>query len=326
LALHRAAAPYNPWVDTPQAFDCIIIGGGAAGLSAALVLARAHRTAALIDNGRQSNLPTLEAHSVFSRDGIAPDELYRIVREQLAKHISVVTVDDTALKVNHLAEGFSVTLAGGSQLQGRLLLLAQGVDYELPSIPGLHDLWGRKAFHCPYCDGYEMTNQRLLAIGDDQWRESMGGTLPNWTRCLTWAAPADVLGLCDSQTGVQATLQEAVDVPWTTHEQLVRTAGTVEAGSVEAAAGECAGNGQQVEYDRVIVQTTSKPRDGIADSLGCARNEKGQLVIDEGGRTSVSGVFAAGDQADVAAYINVAAASGHLAGVAINVALGEVSQ
>jgi thioredoxin reductase len=317
---------YNSPVDSPQVFDCIIIGGGAAGLSAAMVLARAHRMAALIDNRRQSNLATLEAHSVFSRDKVAPAELYDTVRDQLRSYISVVQIEDTALTVTGGAgvpacdPCFSVTLAGGDVLHARKLLLAQGVDYELPDIPGIHDLWGRKAFHCPYCDGWEMTDKRLLAIGSEKWREGMSGTLPNWTRCLTWATPEQVASLSDSQAGVWAALRDTVSVDWQQPPIAEAKAEVTGEGSAAAPAPETTSTARdrQVEFDRVIVQTSCNCRDGIADSLGVQRNEKGQVIKDENGRTNVEGVYVAGDQADEANYVNVAAAAGTLAGVAIN--------
>jgi thioredoxin reductase len=308
-------------VDNPHVFDCAIIGGGAAGLSAAMVLARSHRAAALIDNGRQSNLATLEAHSVFSRDKVAPAELYAIVREQLAKYISVVTMDDTALSVIKADAGFQVALAGGESLSCRVVLLAQGSSYELPQIPGIQDLWGRKVFHCPYCDGWEMTDKRLLAVGDEAWQESMSRTLPNWTRCLTWARPHEVRGLRDAQAGLLAELEAGLQIDW---QQPTASEAKAEVLGREAQASQTFGAvGHQVEFDRVIVQTNCTVRDGIAVSLGCELNEKGQVVTDEQGRTSAAGVYAAGDIADQAKYINVAAASGTLAGVAINADLGK---
>ena len=133
--------------------EVIVVGGGAAGLSAALVLGRSRRRTLVVDDGMPRNAPSAEAHSIFTRDGAAPAELLRIAREQLSPYGTVEMRHDRVTAVRREGEGFAVSLAGGGQVTARRLLLAIGVRDLLPDIDGFAELWGRSVLHCPYCHG-----------------------------------------------------------------------------------------------------------------------------------------------------------------------------
>jgi thioredoxin reductase len=273
-------------------FDVLIIGGGPAGLAAATVLGRAHRRVALVDTGEQSNRQALEVHAVFSRDCCPPPDLYAAACSQLRRYASINQIQgcvERAVALEDAADGaaFAGQLADGGEVRSVYLLLAQGVNYAFPPIPGIAELWGRQVWHCPYCHGFEATGKRLLAIGDAQWVGGMGEVLPVWTPHITWVALASVTALAAAANGIVATV-----------------------------------DGRDLAFDQAVVQTTVIPRDGLADSLGCTRNGKGQLIISEGGGTNIPGVFAAGDQTTEGGQVNIAAAAGHKAGVALNELLG----
>lgn len=269
-----------------DSYDVVIIGGGPAGLAAATVLGRALRRVALIDAGQQSNRGSEAVHAVFACDGMAPEELYQRTREQLKRYRCVQLLEGIAVAV-HSGGPFSIDLESRQQIEGKYLLLAQGVKYSHPPIPGVIELWGRQVWHCPYCHGFEAAGKRLLAIGDEIWVSGMKELLPIWTENIVWAGPGHVQGLRAEGSQVFA----------------------------------CLDGGEQV-FDHVVVQSTVVARDEIADNLGCERNGKGQLVIDEKGQTSVERVYCAGDQSTEGGQINIAAAAGHKAAVAINEALG----
>jgi thioredoxin reductase len=155
-------------------YDVLIVGGGPAGLSAALVLGRARRRVLVLDAGTPRNAASQALHGFLSRDGIAPSELLRISREQLEKyetiHLLTARVEDGVCA----EDGFEVTTANGRRFRGRKLILAMGVVDALPSIEGLRELYGRSVFHCPYCDGWEVRDQPLAVYGQS---DALGGGL-----------------------------------------------------------------------------------------------------------------------------------------------------
>jgi|GEM_PF-5311955 len=146
--------------------DVIVVGGGPAGLSAALTLGRARRSTLVLDSRDYRNAPSPAAHNLLTRDGTPPGELRRIAREQLQAYPSVeireIAADDA---VPLPAGGFEVRLADGSTVAARRLLLATGLADELPRIAGLDRLWGRGAYHCPYCHGYELRDTPIAVLG-----------------------------------------------------------------------------------------------------------------------------------------------------------------
>lgn len=133
--------------------DVFIVGGGAAGLSAALVLGRMRRNVLIGDSGEPRNKPSSGVHGFLSRDGIPPAELLQISREQLQPYATVQSKHGQVTTINPVESHFEITLSDGAQYQARKIILATGVKDELPEIPGLKPLWGKSVFHCPYCHG-----------------------------------------------------------------------------------------------------------------------------------------------------------------------------
>ncbi len=145
----------------PNAYDVVAIGGGAAGLSAALVLGRARRRVAVVDAGEPRNAPAAHMHGFLSRDGMPPSQLLAAGRAEVAGY-GVEVVEDRVVGVE---PGFTVRLAGGRVLSARRVLVATGVGDELPPIPGVRERWGRDLLHCPYCHGWEVRDQPLGVLG-----------------------------------------------------------------------------------------------------------------------------------------------------------------
>ena len=143
-------------------YDVVIVGGGAAGLSAALVLSRARRRVAVVDSGLPRNAPAAHMHGFLSRDGMPPRDLLAAGRAEVSGYGGDL-IDDTVATVE---PGFRVRLARGDTLETRRLLVATGLRDELPDIPGLRERFGRDVLHCPYCHGYEVRDQPLVVLGD----------------------------------------------------------------------------------------------------------------------------------------------------------------
>src|SRR5690348_15863599 len=144
-----------------ESYDVVVVGGGGAGLSAALVLGRARRRVAVIDNGTRRNAPAAHKHDYLSRDGMSPADLLAKGRAEAAAY-GVEFVTGSVLSVE---AGFSVALGDGTALEARQLLIATGAKDEFPAIPGLRERWGKEFLHCPYCHGWEVQDQPLGVLG-----------------------------------------------------------------------------------------------------------------------------------------------------------------
>src|SRR5512145_3259015 len=140
-------------------YDVVIVGGGPAGLSAALMLGRCRRRVLVCDTGRPRNRASQSMHGYLTRDGVPPREFVAIAREQL-KPYTTVELRDVEVADAECRDGrFVVTLDGGAEIWSRKLLLATGVVDNLPDVAGIGDLYGRSVFHCPYCDAWELRDQ-----------------------------------------------------------------------------------------------------------------------------------------------------------------------
>jgi thioredoxin reductase len=265
-------------------YDVAIIGAGAAGLAAATVLARAHRKVLLVDNGKQSNLLSQEAHAVFTRDKTQPSELYRIANEQLAQYESVEITRNTIVSVKKIDDTFALISNEKDSFNARVVLLSQGMKYEPVDIPGVLNLFGHKAWHCPYCDGYEAEGKKVLAIHDQPAQQHMKKILPIWIEDIHFKTPTEIKSVSEVEDGVVVTLLDE---------------------SVEF-------------YDQLVVQTVLTQRDNLYKQLGCELSDTGRLKVNQFNSTTIPGVFAAGDQMSEMSQVNIAVASGHLAAIGIN--------
>jgi thioredoxin reductase len=266
-------------------FEALVVGGAAAGLSAALVLGRARVRALVVDAGEPSNRVAPAIGGLLGQDGTSPAQLYAAGREQLEQLPSVELRQGAVAAVEAAgSDGFRATLGDGATLTAGRILLAGGMRYGVPDTPGLAALWGDHAFMCPYCHGWEHRDQRIGILG--------GAGAAHRVRLLgSWTG--DLVVLSDG-----APPEEAVGVPVDE-----RPVASVEPGLVRFA------DGGELEVDALHVVAPMAPRDGLAASLGLETVDNaagsGFVVAGEFGATSVPGVFAAGD---AAAGKNVAAA------------------
>jgi thioredoxin reductase len=287
-------------------FECVVVGGGAAGLSGALVLGRARRRVLLLDDGRQSNRPAHGVGGLLGHDGTPPDELYALARRQLEPYTSVVVREATAERAEADGEAFRVTLTGGETVAARRLLLATGMDYTAPAVEGLRELWGDTVFHCPFCHGWEVRDRPLAVLGSSPPSAFAATLLTGWS--------ADVVLLTDGPAALEdaarAGLASAgVQVDERRVERLEAEGGRLRA--VRFA------DGSALERDGLLVQAPLLPRSPLPGQLGLELTEAGAVKVDERGATSLEGVFAAGDGAGQMAQVSRAVASGALAGAMI---------
>ena len=287
-------------------YDAIVVGGGAAGLSAALVLGRARRRVLVIDAGEPRNAPAAESHSFFTRDGAPPLELLRVGREQAAGYgveIRAGRVADAEVSEG----GFVVRTEDGGRESARRLLIATGVVDELPDVPGLRERWGKSVLHCPYCHGWEIRDRPFAALARGAAAVELGTLLLGWTR--------DLVVLTDGP----AELGEDDRARLARHGVAVReeTVARLE-GEGDRLERVVFASGESLAREALFVRPPQRPGSPLADRLGCERDENGRLRTDVFRQTTVPGVYVAGDLSGMYQQIVSAAAEGAMAAGGIN--------
>ena len=294
-----------------DAYDVVIIGGGAAGLSGALVLSRAGRTSLVVDAGNPRNGPAAHMHGYLSREGLSPADLLTVGRTEVENFGGdIITASVTDLSSDGV-DSFRVRLDDGQEIGARRLLITTGLRDELPDIPGLPGRWARDVLHCPYCHGHEVRDQRLGVVGGTPGSARYAQIVRQWTDDLVYFTPPDML------TDVERT------------ELRVRAIEVVE-GSIaslviddDALRSVRMDDGSEIPRDALFVPPRFIPNSRLLLDLACDADADGWVSVDAAGRTSVSGVWAAGNVVDPRAQVITAAGAGSAAAIAINADLVE---
>ena len=291
-------------------YDAIIVGGGPAGLSAALILGRCRRRVLICDAGLPRNAASHALHGFLTRDGIEPAELLRIGREQLRRYDSVELRAIEVTDASYFGDGFEVTLSDGTCRRSRKLLLATGVVDHLPEIAGIEDFYGRSVFHCPYCDGWEVRDQPLAVYGRGEHGQGLALELTAWSDDLVLCTDGPA-GLTAEDRGRLAKHSIEVREEWIAH--LEGTDGMLERIVFT--------NGATLARRALFFSTGQHQRSDLSAILGCAFTDKGAVQTGEYETTNVPGLYVAGDASRLMQLAIVAAAEGAQAAFAINTAL-----
>ncbi|WP_163513457.1 NAD(P)/FAD-dependent oxidoreductase [Fodinicola acaciae] len=284
-------------------YDVVIVGGGAAGLNAALMLGRARRRIAVVDGGQPRNAPATAMHGFLSRDGMPPRELLAAGRAELESYGGEI-IDG---EVTGIDAGFYVRLGDGRVLKARRVLVATGLTDVLPDIAGLRERFGRDVLHCPYCHGYEVRDRPLGVIGSLHHAY----LVRQWSPDLVFFSNGTEVSLEDREK-LSARGVKVVDG------KVVRVAVTDDRlSAVELA------DGRTVERSALFVAPKMVPNDRLLKDLGCVADDNGVVRVDAVGRTSEFGVFAAGNSVTPMATVIGAASAGAQAGAFINAELVE---
>lgn len=287
-------------------YDVVIVGGGPAGLSAALMLGRCRRRVLVCDAGHPRNERSHGLHGYLTRDGVEPLELLRLGRAELAPygvHVRMATVRSACPDDG----GFQTTLDSGERVQSRKLLIATGVVDRVPHIEGIAACVGRSVFHCPYCDGWEVRDQPLAVYGRRRHGAALALSLKTWS--------ADVVLCSDGASSLspkeRASLErERIAV----YEQRIAT--------VEAADGVLERivfrDGSSIARRAMFFSTGQHNRSDLASQLGCAFTRRGVVKTNDFGMAGVAGVFVAGDASRDVQWVVVAASEGAKVAFAIN--------
>ncbi len=263
-------------------YESVVIGGGVAGLSAALVLGRARRRTLVVDAGGQSNRAAHHVGGLLGQDGTPPDELYRLGREQVGAYEAVEFRDARVTDARVDGEQFVTVIDRGEEVRSRTLVLATGMDYEVPQVPGFAELWGDAVFHCPFCHGWDVRDRTVAVYGPPEVVEKFETLLTGWTDDVIVVDPNDV--------------KEA----------------RVEDGELKALVRH---DGSELACEAVLVHAPLRRRDQLAEQLELDLTEGGFVHVDGLAHTSVPGVYAAGDLAVAPQQVAIALGSGHLAGL-----------
>ncbi len=269
----------------PNEWECVVLGGGVAGLSAALVLGRARRRTLLLDLGGQSNRAAAHVGGGLALDGTPPGELYERGRAQLEAYDSVVVRDTEAVDARPEGDGFVVDLRGDADpVQASCLILATGMDYQVAEVPGFAEHWGGSVFHCPFCHGWEARDKRWAIYAEGEKADQLATLARGWTDDVTVVEPDAVAELRADDGVVQAVALR---------------------------------DGSEVPCDAVLLYAPLRRRGQLAESLGLELTEDGRVAADPLGLTSVPGVYAAGDVAVAPQQAAIAGGSGHMAALSV---------
>ncbi|MFE0762739.1 NAD(P)/FAD-dependent oxidoreductase [Streptomyces smyrnaeus] len=284
-----------------KVYDAVVIGAGAGGLNAALVLARARCTVAVVDGGRPRNAPAAHMRGFLSRDGMPPADLLEAGRAELTGY----GADIFDNHVDRVAPGFFVHLSGGAVLRARRIVVATGLRDQLPDIPGVRERWGRDLLHCPFCHGYEVRDQPLGVLGTHPDSVDQALLLVQWSADVVHFPHTRPLSDQDRERltarGVRTVEGEI--------KRLAVTDDRLE--GVELTDGRVVPRSAAFVFPRMV------PNDSLLTELGCAKDERGLVTTDGSGRTSVYGVWAVGNVVDPRAQVVTAAGMGAAAAFAL---------
>ncbi|MDO3412207.1 NAD(P)/FAD-dependent oxidoreductase [Saccharibacillus sp. CPCC 101409] len=287
--------------------DVLIIGGGPAGMSAALVLGRARRSVLVIDEALPRHRVTKESHGFLTRDGVSPSELRRVAREQIAAYPTVSFVQTAAVEASGEDGNFNVTTTEGKVYRGRKLLFAAGMK-DLPmEIDGLKEVYGSSAFVCPYCDGWEMQDRALAIIAGGEFALHLTKTVSGWSSDLALFTN----GFSDWEEGVKESIeQRGIPVYESPIRRIESTRGKVRSIVLE--------DGTEVERTGIFFAPRLAPGTDLPKAMGCETEENGSMIVDEFKKSNIPGIYGAGDGASRMYQVAASVAAGSIAAAMMN--------
>lgn len=296
----------------PSVVDVCVVGAGPGGLAAATWLGRYRRSTVVLDSSEHRNRWVQSAHGYLGSDPMDPAKLLERARADLEQYDSVTILTAKAASAQCSVDGlFSIRLEDGDEVHAKRVVLATGVRDEFPDVSGFFDYYGRTVFHCPSCDGYEARDQAVVVFG---WSENVAGFARG---LLDWAS--SVLVVTDGREfeGEVAHRRQleglGIRVIEDEVNELCGADGQLD--SVRLVAGGV------IPCTRAFFSIAHHPRTELAEQLGCRIDGEACLAVDHEGRTSVAGVYAAGDVTPGMQYVQTAAADGAKAGTACALSL-----
>ncbi len=293
--------------------DCVIVGGGPAGLNAALVLGRARRNVILFDNNSPRNAVTQESHGFITRDGIKPREFREIAHQDIAKYPSIMIRNEKIIDVKKTGMHFEVVTEKGECIEGKKVILATGLKEIHPAIENIMDFYGKSLFSCPYCDGWELKDLPLMIISESYSAFHMAKTVYNWSKDLIVCTNGKKILTVEQMNMLQ---RKGIKVYEQKIKSLIGGNGSLEAVIFE--------DGEEVKRNGGFVTPKWIQATTFGQSLGCKTQELGGIITDQFGRTNIEGLYAAGDTSVIApSQVIIAAAEGSRAAMGVNTDLSQ---
>lgn len=294
-------------------FDAAIVGGGPAGLSAALVLGRCLRSVLVVDSGNPRNAASRCLHNFLTRDGINPKQLLSLGRAEVARY-GVQVRSGVVSRATCTPSGFVLRLRGAGTVRARTLLLATGVVDELPVIGNVRDFYGVGVHHCPYCDALHYRDKALAAYGKGPAALGLGLALLNWSRRVTLVTDGEAVSPTVRKTATRHGMEIRTEPVLTLRSKRGRVRGSTRdpLGAIRFR------QGADLNVAGMFFNTDKWQRSQLPVQLGCRIDREGGVVRDRKQRTGVKGLYLAGDASFDVQFAIVAAAEGAKAGVAMN--------
>jgi thioredoxin reductase len=291
-------------------YDVVVIGGGPAGMSGALILARCRRKVLICDTGKPRNRWAKQMNGFLTMDGVSPEEFLTRARKDLSRYdIEWKNVE----VVNSRCHGdwFSLELADGSSIKSKKLLIASGLTDNLPLLPDIEDYYGKTVHHCPYCDGYEARDKAIVAYGKGAEAKGLSLSLKTWSANVT---------LCT----------DGFELNNASKELLERNKVKIETGKIRKLIGKNGilekiefTNGHTIAAQSLFFVEKTHQQSQLSKILNCTFTKKGVVKTDRFHKTNVKGLYVAGDADKDMQQVIVAASEGAKAGISINKELQE---
>lgn len=290
-----------------ETYEVVIVGGSNAGLSAAMALGRAIRKVLIIDSGKPCNIQTPHSHNFLTQDGVTPAAMAEISRKQVLSYPTVQLVTDQVISVEGLNNDFTVKTANNHIFSTKKVLFATGIRDLMPDIPGLAQCWGITVIHCPYCHGYEVRNQKTGILINGEAALEFARLIHHWTRDLTiFTNGAASFG--------DEIRQKIEDMNIMINEKVIS--------EIEHKNGEIQhivfSDGNTSPLAALYARLPFRQHCDIPEQLGCEMTEHGFIKINDFKQTSISGIYAAGDNTSMMRAVSAAVAAGGMAGAMIN--------
>lgn len=288
-------------------FDAIIVGGGPAGLSAALILARSLRTVLLFDNGRPRNALASGINGFITRDGIPPGEFIQLAQEELSRYKTVTLISQEAVEARKIDHFFEVKAQDGRSFRSRKLLLATGVVDVVPKIKGIMQFYGKTVHNCPYCGGHEVRSKALGVYGKGKRGKKLALTMLNWSKDVILFTDGDAELSREERYRLQ---RNGVSIKEERVKELEGQGGKLERVILV--------DGKVIPRDALFFNTESFLRSRLLEQLGCVFSEEEGVKTGSYESTGVEGLYVAGNICKDVQLVIVAAGQGAEAAFGIN--------
>jgi thioredoxin reductase len=291
-------------------YDVIIVGGGPAGMSGALVLARCRRKILICDTGKPRNRWANQMNGFLTMDGATPQEFLTKAKEDLSKY-NVEWKNIEVVTSQCHGDWFSLDLADGTSLKSKKLLIATGVKDSLPPLEGVADFYGKSIHHCPYCDGYESRDKAIIAYGKGAEAKGLSLSLKTWSSNITLCTD----GYQINNAAKDLLERNEVKIETGKISKLIGKNGLLE--SIEFS------NGHNIPAEALFFVEKTNQQSELSKVLNCTFTKKGVVKTDRFHKTNIKGLYVAGDADKDMQQIIVAASEGAKAAISINKELQE---